>query len=453
MKFKLYINKDYRRMMIYNTYFSNKHKKKSFFILGLFLTVLNIFASTKEVKYESYHTSVSNALEQAHTELWSNGIDKFGIILDYVADLPTPEDCILGKPNAIGWWSPIENGPMFTGLYLPAMCEKARRSNSDIDKENARKLAKGLLKCSSVSEVPGFIARGVGSDGHCHYPMGSDDQTHPWFYGLYVYLKSEIPSGVEKEQIIREMEKVANVLQANDWQCPCDGDFKSQFRGSFKGHLFRDAVRYLFILKAMSEVTNQPIWQERYNTALFQKPEHSDLTRLEISSLGYEYDLKAIPDINISNLWIYVGTQGSLAQLVTMEEDPKISAQYKLGIELDAIKAFSSVHKFHEFNNHDTKVFGHSKWREGYNVWFKQTTQKEAEKLAKTGDKAILGERKSYEARYVKHPLAAATILAFSGNDNYRHLIESIICHYDYSKLSMNEYFLAECAYYAFPIK
>ncbi len=108
--------------------------------------------------------SLREAVEEAHAELWNRRIDKHGVILDYVGELPTPEDCTLGKPNAIGWWSPIENGPMFTGLYLPAACERARRSGYPADTDNARRLAQGLLKCASVSDVPGFIARGILSE-------------------------------------------------------------------------------------------------------------------------------------------------------------------------------------------------------------------------------------------------------------------------------------------------
>ena len=59
---------------------------------------------------------VALAVEQAHNVLWSKFIGDDGLIHDYVGELPTPEDCEQGRPNAIGWWSPIENGPMFTGF-------------------------------------------------------------------------------------------------------------------------------------------------------------------------------------------------------------------------------------------------------------------------------------------------------------------------------------------------
>jgi len=156
----------------------------------------------------------AQAVEQAHAELWGRFVDKYGIIRDYVGELPTPEDCKLGRPNAIGWWSPIENGPMFNGLYLPAMCERARRSGAAADAEQARRLAQGLMKCASVSDVPGFIARGIGTDGVCHYPLSSDDQTHPWFLGLQAYLKSGISTAEERGQIIAKVKEVAAALEA-----------------------------------------------------------------------------------------------------------------------------------------------------------------------------------------------------------------------------------------------
>jgi hypothetical protein len=64
--------------------------------------------------------SVSGEVEKAHKELWGRFIDKHGVINDFKGALPTPEDCSMGRPNALGWWSPIENGPMFTGIYLTA---------------------------------------------------------------------------------------------------------------------------------------------------------------------------------------------------------------------------------------------------------------------------------------------------------------------------------------------
>ena len=393
------------------------------------------------------------ALEEAHRVLWSKFVDRHGVILDFVGEIPTPEDCSLGRPNAIGWWSPIENGPMFTGLYLPAACERARRSGDAVDKANARRLASGLLKCASVSDVPGFIARGVGTDGKCHYPLPSDDQTHPWFYGLHAYAMSGLPSAEDRKQVADKMREVADALEALSWKIPCDGAFKGQFRGAFKGHLFRDAARYLFMLRAMYDVTHNNVWLERYRKALAERPAKSDKTRVEICAIGYAADREAIKGIDEYGLWIYVGSQGALAELAAMEADESIRAQYLAGLAVNAKNALASIEAYKEFDNNDTKVFGNANWREGYPTWYPQTTQADAEKLSATGDRAKLGGRKHYEARYMRNPLAAAAIIALAGDGAGRDAVERSIRHYDYSKLHMSEFFFAECAYYAWAAK
>jgi hypothetical protein len=396
-------------------------------------------------------TSLHEAVAQAHAELWRTRVDAHGVIRDYVGDLPTPEDCNLGRPNAIGWWSPIENGPMFTGLYLPAACERARRSGTPADAAKAQRLAQGLLKCASVSAVPGFIARGMGSDGTCHYPLGSDDQTHPWFYGLHAYCRSGIPSATERQGIVAKMAAVAGVLEARAWHCPCEGAFAGQSRGAFQGHLFRDACRYLFMLRAMYDVTRDGVWLERYLKALAERPLQSTATRLEICAEGYPHERTAIKGIDGNSLWIYVGSQGSLAQLVALEADAALQAPYCAGLAANASHALPAMEACREFDNRDTKVFGNADWRAVYTTWFPQATQADAERLAQTGDRAKAGERKHYEARHMRNPLAAAAIVARAGNRADREAVERVLCHYDYARLSMSEFFLAECAYYALP--
>lgn len=389
-------------------------------------------------------------IDQAHTELWRRFVDPHGIIRDFVGDLPTPEDCKLGRPNAIGWWSPIENGPMFNGLYLSAACARAR-SNAPADTDQARRLAQGLMKCASVSDVPGFIARGIGTDGVCHYPLSSDDQTHPWFLGLHAYLKSSIPTAEERQQIVTKVKEVANALQATQWRIPCEGDFKGQFRGGFTGHLFRDAVRYLYLLRATHEITGDPIWLERYHKALSERPAPGGKTRAEICALGYPYDREAIAHIDQSQLWIYVGCQYSLSQLLEMETDATLRALYRTGLTVNATNALPAIKGYETFDNNDKKIFGNANWRAVYSTWHPQPTQEDAAKLAKISDKTQRGERKDYEARYMKNPLAAAAIVALLRDDSNREIIYQALRHYDYSKLNMAELFFAECAYYAQP--
>ncbi len=391
------------------------------------------------------------AIERAHAETWRRFVDEHGIMRDYVGELPTPEDCRLGRPNAIGWWSPIENGPMFTGMYLLALVERARRSGSDADKEQARRLAQGLLKCASVSDVPGFVARGVGSDGRCHYPLSSDDQMHPWFLGLHAYLLSDIPAAEERKVLVAKVREVAGALESYGWKAPCDGAFKGDFRGAFKGEHFRDAARYLYLLRATYDMTGDAVWLERYRQALAEKPPGSAETRQEICALGCPRDLGFIPTMQKGQFWIYVGTQAGLARLAAVETDPVAKAAYRKGLDVTAQFALSSVETHAMFDNADQGHFGTADWRTANPTWFPQPTQKEAERLAKIADYQKRGPRKNYEATWMRHPLAAAAILAHAGEETARPRILKAIRHYDYAKLNMAEFFFAEVAYYALP--
>ena len=409
---------------------------------------------TSAVSAQSFKRSTLEAVNEAHSALWSKFVDKHGIILDFAGEIPTPEDCAAGRPNAIGWFCPIENGPMFSGLYLPAACERARRSGDPVDKEQARRLAQGLLKCASVSDVPGMIVRGMATDGKSHYPLGSDDQTHPWFLGLYAYWKSGIPAETEKQEIVGKVREVANALEANGWKCPCDGAFKGQFRGQFKGEHFREAARYLFMLKAVHEMTGDAVWLERYKKALTERPGKQGLTRVEICAAGYE------PDIALNKwtrkwgphwTWIFVGSQASLKNLVEMENDAGIKAQFQAGLTVGAKEALGCIAEFDKFDNNDTKVFGSANWRQVYSQWFPQKTQADAAKLSEMADRKIEGERCNYERRFMVAPLASAAIVALAGDPAHRDAIEKVIRHYDYQKLYLSRIFFAECAYYAYP--
>ena len=389
------------------------------------------------------------AIEKAHAEIWKRFVDEHGIVRDYVGELPTPEDCGLGRPNAIGWWSPIENGPMFTGMYLNAMVERALRSGAATDKEQARKLSQGLLKCASVSDVSGFVARGVGSDGKCHYPLSSDDQMHPWFLGLHAYLRSDIPTSAERAVLVAKVREVASVLESTGWRVPCDGAFKGDFRGGFKGEHFRDVVRYLYMLRATYEMTGDAVWLERYRQALAAKPAKSAETRQEICALGCPRDLPFIPQIDKGKFWIYVGSQAGLAWLASVEVDPVVKAAYRQGLVVNAQYALPAVETHAQFDNANQGVFGSADWRSVYTTWFPQPTQVEAERLAKIVDTKKRGPRKGYESSSMRNPLAAAAIVALSGDPAGRPAVLKAVSHYDYAKLNMAEFFFAECAYYA----
>jgi hypothetical protein len=134
-----------------------------------------------------------------------------------------------------------------------------------------------------------------------------------------------------------------------------------------------------------------------------------------------------------------------------------------VAVEPDAVLAGAGVNRFNQlalaaigawrqFDNNDSKVFGNADWRAVYGAsWFAQKTQAEAEKLSEMGDAARAGERKAYEKLYMRNPLAGAVLVALAGDVAAQPSVAAVIRHYDYNRISMSEFFFAECAFYAMP--
>ena len=387
------------------------------------------------------HATLSAAVEDAHSNIVARFIGPEGLLRDYEGETPTPADCRDCRPNAMGWWSPIENGPMFTGPYLEAVCARARRTGAAEDRALAKKLAEGLVRAASVSDVKGMIVRGFGTDGVCHYPLGSEDQTIPWFYGLYAYWRSGIPSAAEKASVAAKVREVADALEANGWKCPCDGAFTGQTRGAFmdNGLVFRGAAHTLFLLRAVWEMTGEDKWLRHYDEALKRRQKATTLTMLEVCREGWATDVKKF-NADGGGMWIYVCAQGCLARLAEM--DPAHADDFRAGLARNAARARPAMASV-TFSNVIERPFKYANWRTGYR-WRPQKTQKDADDVQRTGDPAILGHRKQYERKTMTLPLSAAAVCAFAGAA--REDVDRTLRIYDYSQINLCEFFLAEVA-------
>lgn len=178
--------------------------------------------------------SLENALHEIHSVIWNRFIDQNNIMLDYTTSdgaisLPTPLECEENQPNALGWWSPIENAGFFTGDYALGLLTAYRLAIKNGKYEEARKrkieirrLVQGLLLIQDVCETDGCISRGVASDGYSHYPGSSDDQISPWLLALDAYLESGIPSENEAAVCRAHLLRQLNGLYANRWTVPGD---------------------------------------------------------------------------------------------------------------------------------------------------------------------------------------------------------------------------------------
>jgi len=403
--------------------------------------------------------NIETAIEKTHKAVWERFVyQPLGILLDYAGldgqiELPSQQDYTLGKSNAISWWTPMENGAFFNGLYLDGLCKGWRITGEEKYKEGARIMAQGLLQLAQISDMKGFIARGLSADGLGHYPIGSDDQTGPWFYGLWRYLKSALPAASERKIIIDLMTEVAETLEAADWKLPCDGAFKGQTRGGLKEYGFRPAASILFIYRAMMDITGNQIWLERYEKSLYEKPKAEGKSRLEICENGMLTDFQQ--DWYFSRmLWISANAQLSLKALIEMETDASIKEKYIHGSRINGYLALPVIFNYQEWLSEPRKKFS-TDWTAMNALWRPQATVKEAVELAMEQLHYWESEKcpaRFTENKYIREPLFACLIVAASYDANLlkqaASFIEDCISSYDWSEIYTSSAFAAECAYF-----
>ena len=377
---------------------------------------------------------VSEILSDVNKRLEREFIGHDGLLLDYVGEIPTAEEIADLKPNAMGWWSPIENGSMFTGEWLPALMAEGPRKRAVVER-----CVRGLIKMSEVSDVPGFIARGTGTDGKSHHPCGSNDQTDPWFLGLCEYCRWPYADATLKAKASERLVSVARALETNGWRVPCDGSFKGQNRGKLNGTSmpFWCVTRFCYMLKSLHLLTGDAHWGDLYSAVKTE--------RLHEIEAGGAIDEKILKACYGNCVWIYLSSAQALALLIKMEENPSDREKMKRGLSAYADRVAYLMKDRVKYENTVERPFRYANWRNGY-AWRIQKTQKEAEAVAYSGKPEILGGRKDYERSGMANPLAAAAICALAGDAKFRAEILATLNHFDYSTPNISEFFHAAVA-------
>lgn len=399
----------------------------------------------------SFAADAGSAAEQAHAEIWRRFIDRHGVMIDFTdldgsVSLPTPEECREGKPNALGWWSPIENGAMFNGLYMEAAVNRWRHTKSAEDAAKARRLMEGLVLLNSISDVRGFIGRGVSKDGKSHYPMGSNDQSSPWFLGLWRYLDSGLATDEERKRIVAKVTDTAETIVAQKWAMPAEPPFHR--RGSFAGFDFDSAPRLLFVCKLMHVLTAEAKWDAVYRTALQERGGAEKLSRLEVCERGMVFHYAKY------HSWTSCTCVGAVRALWEMEKDEAVRASYARGLQASADLAFKNLPMAQQFDNADTSHF-EMDWRASMlPLWKPQRREQEAQDLAHAQLREYLkvSPRRAKETEFIREPTAAAWIVTLAPDAGILKQraadVERVIAHYDYAKLRYSQFFWVECAWW-----
>jgi hypothetical protein len=393
------------------------------------------------------------AVDAARREIWKRFVDEHNVVLDYTAldgtyIRPTPEDCRELKPSALSWGVPVEDGPMFNGLYLDAMCNRWKLTRLQEDREKARRLVNGLLFLASRGSTPGFIARGVATDGKTTYPMGSNDQTGPWLYGMWRYLQEGLAEPEERAQLVAKFTEIVKVLDANQWRMPCDGP-PSPYRGSFDKPTWEGAPRLLFVMKAMHQLTGEARWQERYVAAAAEKVGNGQRPRLEICRTGMVFD----PGQGPRHSWTGSAGVVCLRALWEMEKDPALKDAYAQGLRASAELSARSLPLVTNFNVNGTEHFEQN-WRLMNEAWKPQHSEEETVAVANAGLRVQhrVSPRLHLEKDWVREPCFAAWVVTLCPDQafvmQHREAIQKVIAHYQFDKLHLSQFFPVESAWY-----
>ncbi len=393
------------------------------------------------------------AVERAHREIWRRFVDPHGIVLDYT-DLdgsiirPTPEDCREHKPSALSWGVPCEDGPMFNGLYLDAMCLRWKLTGKAEDRAKARRLVEGLMFLASRGSTPGFIARGVATDGQTTYPMGSNDQTIPWMYGMWRYLWDGVAEPAERERLQGKWVEIVKVLESTGWRMPCEGG-PSPYRGSCAQFSWEGAPRLLFLLKAMHAFTGEARWQEKYLEAANERGGNAQRTRLEICRAGVVFD----PGQGPRNSWTSSPGVASLRALWEMETDPALRKIFEEGLRRSAELTATSLAICEKFDPANNAHFEHD-WRVMNEAWKPQHSEAETVAVANAGLRvqSRASPRLHLEKDFVREPCFAAWVVTLCPDLAFVReqapALRKLFAHYPYEKLYLSQFFPVESAAY-----
>ncbi|MBW8764554.1 MAG: hypothetical protein JF592_18570 [Microbacterium sp.] len=420
------------------------------------LCVLGVSVTAAGAEADPGPQAARAAVDALNQQLSTRFSDPHGLLFDYTAAdgtvaLPTAEELKAAKPNGVAWWCPIENGAFFSGLWLAGLVGRWEATRDPLVAARARRTAAGLLLLASVGEHPAFIARGVGDDGRSHPPTGSDDQTLPWFYGLWRYLQSPLPTPEERTTLLAAMVRVGSALRDNGWLAPSDPATLGP-RGGFAAFTPLTAPRLLFIVRALHDLTGERAWLDLYRQLRDEHAKPGSPSRLELCADGDMINEHAAPQWDFFMLWTKGHSVAALAALAAWEEDPALAARYRAGLARWTAFAAGRISK-QKWSLAERPAF-QADWRQLLPLWHEQRNVSETIAVAKAQAELWdrLSPRKSYELLNMAEPLFACWIVTLGGDTPEARAcapaIRAALCRYQWSELSYSTCFAGELAWW-----
>ncbi|WPJ96688.1 hypothetical protein SH580_03090 [Coraliomargarita algicola] len=401
------------------------------------------------IEYESYLRIADSVSADVHDNIWRRFISAEGVLYDYVGlngevMLPTPQECAELKPNALAWWSPIEDGAFFTGDYLLGLLQGFHARPNDTTRAEIRRLVAGLYHLQDVCRTPGVIARGVGADGQCHYPASSNDQCIPWILALWEYQSSEIPSEPERQDCRLRIQKHIEAIRDHGWILP--GDQAGFERGSF---LYFDglegclsSVHLALVTKLLALLDGDD--SEQLHIDCMDTPQEGGQTRRQLIAEGFtsiEWDSRLS--------WFSSHAQFAVRLLYRLEQNQTHKALYLQALQRMGNLAAVGVLRYQAFDTSQEYTFTPD-WRCMLECWEPQASSAEAEVVAMR-ELALWAEASpaiKAEKGTLLHAIPAAWIVMMSQDDalieKWLPEIIEAINHFDYDRIYYGALFFVE---------
>ncbi len=394
-----------------------------------------------------------------------------GLLLNYAGMdgsvlLPTQEECCLGMPNHMSWNCPLEDGAYYGGLYLDALVNRAVLLDCEKAAAAAARTAKGLLSLLVNGADSGFIARGYVLPNKAHYSVGSNDQTFPWFYGLWRYTRSPLCSADEKKTLVSSMEAVGKALWRLNFKIPSDHPSMGD-RGDYMLPNPADVSKLLFITRALFDLTEDPFWFTQYETFLHTCPPGSQDTRLTLISRGAGFapydgesvfyclaDGQAMEDVfgerrSITTVQLFTRAMVDIALrgLCDMLQDTPERELYRCALRMDALALISHIQRHKGFSLFKAPDFS-GNWRVMNKLWHPHYTVAETVPIAWAQMPIWFREcpRFPYENAFVREPLYAGYVATLAGIDmlpGMDHSITELLLSIPWDKLYTSTFYAA----------
>lgn len=395
-----------------------------------------------------------------------------GLLLNYAdqngeVSLPTADEIQNGKPSHMSWNTPIEDGAYYSGLYFSALCDNKLRRLIPQTAQAAERIADGLISLSESDDgVPGFVARNYAGFPKAHYACGSEDQTFPWFYGLYRFWKSGASSDKQRLRCASALVHVAEALHKSDYRIPCS-TVSFGYKGNFSAGEINNVAKLVFVQRAMYEITGDRIWHDRYASSLSECPDGKTETRLAIlrHGVGYPvYDGESVfyclengeysrdvfnKDVRVITFPFFTMTMASIAinAVCEMEDVPDITCPLAEALARDANAAATHICRYKGFDVENAPKYSDN-WRIMNTLWCRQQNAEQAAALAWREMPLWFCEcpRFPYENAYVREPLFAAYATLLSPVPPEQQVSDEIcrmLAHYRWDRLNTSTFYSA----------